>query len=44
MITSEVVRKSLLLLSISHFCIGKTPALHILISQALGYLKIISVP
>jgi len=41
MISSEVVRKSLLLLSISHFCTGKPPVLHTLISQALGYLKII---
>lgn len=30
--------------SISHFYTGRIPILHILVSQTLAYLKIISVP
>lgn len=44
MISSEVIRKSRLHLCISHFSSGKLAVIHILVSQALGYLKIISVP
>lgn len=44
MILSEVVTKSLLLQSISLFSTGKLLVTHLLVSQALGYLKIITVP